>query len=703
MLEPVQRQLLVTLATASRAVGEGERTEFLVTSSLGQRGVTVTHPGLPDETEAYAGDLRLLEADGLILVGNRMDGGAYEFDITPAGFQRVGLLQEPARQWGRWRAVDDKPFAHSAMSNVWRVADTLESSRKRYALKEMRYRKSRGSTAYQRFVREITVLAEGLKGRHANIVEVLDYALPADGDERDPYYVMPLASTSLERAAKSLRGRLEHVLEIGLSVAGALRAAHAAGIIHRDVKPGNVLLFGDEMTPVVCDFGIAYLEEADDRLTGTEAHTVGTNDFVAPELHGGGPSDAVTPAADVYSLGKTIFAAVSGGAVFPREWVSDPRFDLATRFSDLRLAHLTGLMELLVTEDRSARLQTMEDVERIIVRVLDNLRRGIPYAPGMYRSGVRPVERAARIKHVLDETRGTQRSDALRNLVDDAMSTAAALATAFAEANANTLRFQVGQPHQAGRSAATEAAEVLLSAGLPLVIGDERDTFEEWLSLILDPVERQDGLQHAADRMVLAPAGVFAAYASAAVAWEKRRLSVFRLVLDRYVAGGSRWVHHEFLGRNATAVEPWLEEGMRHSAVVQWADPPVAAEPLNFVRIVSGMAAIRFALEADDADMRAFLANPSHAEWPVPFAPGFINVGWVSDFLDAVATRPPLERAVTKDLFDITPEELRALFRRLTPVLETLHERACAQVHFVSFHRLGVDPRRWQQWCGEER
>lgn len=392
--------------------------------------------------------------------------------------------------WGRWEAVDENPLARSAMSNVWKVRDPAVDRRATHALKEMRYEKGRSSTAYKRFVREIETLAQKLKGSHPGIVEVSDYAIPADGDESDPYYVMPLARSSLQRA-KNLKSKLEAVLEIALEVADALAAAHLSGIVHRDVKPGNVLLFGDELTPAVCDFGICCLEE-ENRLTRAEADTIGTRDFVAPELQGGGQSQVVTPAADVYSLGKTIFAVVSGGDVFPREWANDPRFDLATRLGDPRIRHLTGMMELMVTERPADRLQSMAEVRQLIERVLENLRRGTEYADGLYQSAAIPLERLRRIQQALEAPASTKRTDSLHMGVEAAVKSAQARALVFETEQKQSLRMAVGGIH----AKAAECGEDLLAVGLPIVVADERDLFDEWLGLAVEPTQRTDGYQY---------------------------------------------------------------------------------------------------------------------------------------------------------------------------------------------------------------
>ncbi|MFF8804271.1 serine/threonine-protein kinase [Streptomyces omiyaensis] len=99
---------------------------------------------------------------------------------------------------------------------------------------------------------------------------------------------------------------------VGLHVVGALRAAHAAGVLHRDVKPGNVLLARDGRV-LITDFGIAAIE-GDSTITRT-GELVGSIDYLAPErVQGGDPG----PASDLWSLGATLYTAVEGSSPFRR-------------------------------------------------------------------------------------------------------------------------------------------------------------------------------------------------------------------------------------------------------------------------------------------------------------------------------------------------------------------------------------------------
>ncbi|WP_433755749.1 protein kinase domain-containing protein [Nocardia sp. CA-135398] len=160
----------------------------------------------------------------------------------------------------------------------------------------------------ERFLREQRAMGR-LTG-HPNIVHMLEVGTTETGR---PYLVMPyLARGSLEDLIRRQGPQpLHDVLRWGVKIAGALETAHRAGILHRDVKPGNILLT-DYDEPALTDFGIAHITGGFHTATGT---MTGSPAFTAPEiLQGTAPSRA----SDVYGLAATLFCALTGHAAFER-------------------------------------------------------------------------------------------------------------------------------------------------------------------------------------------------------------------------------------------------------------------------------------------------------------------------------------------------------------------------------------------------
>ncbi|MGK4003388.1 serine/threonine-protein kinase [Sorangium sp. So ce1036] len=162
-----------------------------------------------------------------------------------------------------------------------------------------------------RFQREVDTIG---RIRHPNVVEILDVGRLEDGR---PYFAMELLrGRSLEQHLGA-RGRLpaDEVLAILEPLCGALAAAHALGIVHRDVKPSNVVLCEGAagLRVVLLDFGIAKLLDATDLSLTTSRHVVGTPAFMSPEQLLQRPVDMRT---DVYALGALLYTMIAGSMPF---------------------------------------------------------------------------------------------------------------------------------------------------------------------------------------------------------------------------------------------------------------------------------------------------------------------------------------------------------------------------------------------------
>ncbi|AHK36118.1 protein kinase/transcriptional regulator [Rhodococcus opacus PD630] len=152
--------------------------------------------------------------------------------------------------------------------------------------------------------------AAGRLTGHPNIVNVLHIDTTDNGRPFIvmPYYVQDSVDMWIRRHGPL---PLEEALRLGVKMCGALETAHRLHILHRDVKPGNIL-FTDYGEPALTDFGIAHLTGGFETTSGV---VTGSPAFTAPEVISGGTP---TRAADVYGLGATLFAALTGHAAFER-------------------------------------------------------------------------------------------------------------------------------------------------------------------------------------------------------------------------------------------------------------------------------------------------------------------------------------------------------------------------------------------------
>ncbi len=195
------------------------------------------------------------------------------------------------------------------MGTVWRAYD--EFLGRTIAIKEIdlpRLAEIDHNELRERALREARAAA---RITHPNVVTVHDVVV----EDQNPWIVMALVDA--ESLAEALRttGPLPpaRVARIGLAVLDALTAAHAAGIVHRDVKPANVLLARDGRI-VLTDFGIATLE-GDPSMT-TAGLMLGAPAYISPERAAGRKPG---PASDLWSLGATMYAAVEGRPPYDRE------------------------------------------------------------------------------------------------------------------------------------------------------------------------------------------------------------------------------------------------------------------------------------------------------------------------------------------------------------------------------------------------
>jgi len=201
----------------------------------------------------------------------------------------------------------DSVIGHGGMSVVY-LAEHLRLGR-RVALKVLAPQLAENEKFRDRFLRE-SKLAASID--HPNIVPIYD----ADEEEGLLYIAMRyVEGTDLHRLLRA-EDRLEpeRAARIVTQIATALDVAHASGLVHRDVKPGNALLTADDHV-YLSDFGLTKRTLSVSGLTET-GQLVGTLDYVAPEQIKGDPVDA---RADVYSLGCIVYECLTGQVPYPRD------------------------------------------------------------------------------------------------------------------------------------------------------------------------------------------------------------------------------------------------------------------------------------------------------------------------------------------------------------------------------------------------
>ncbi|MFI8345465.1 serine/threonine-protein kinase [Streptomyces sp. NPDC085639] len=262
---------------------------------------------------------------------------------------------------GRYRLVE--PIGRGGMGKVWRAHDEL--LHRTVAVKELTaglyVAQADRDVMHARTQKEARAAA---RIQHPAVVTVHDVL---EHDDR-PWIVMEyIDGPSLAEAAKAA-GRIEprEAARIGLHVLGALRAAHAVGVLHRDVKPGNVLLAKDGRV-LLTDFGIAAIE-GDSSITRT-GEIVGSIDYLAPERVTGGSPD---PSSDLWSLGATLYTAVEARSPFRR---TSPISSLQAVVNDeppaLRQAGALGpIITALLRKDPAERPSAAE-AERMLLEAME--------------------------------------------------------------------------------------------------------------------------------------------------------------------------------------------------------------------------------------------------------------------------------------------------------------------------------------------
>lgn len=337
---------------------------------------------------------------------------------------------------GKYRLVH--PLGIGGMGAVWRAEHV--ALKQSVAIKLLDARGPQAERAIMRFQREAQIAASI---RHRNVVYISDF-----GAGREPYLVMEL----LSGVPLSERLVVGEPLSVGLflrivdEVLQGLSAVHAAGVVHRDLKPDNIFLVRDSdgtLFPKLLDFGVSRSTEHGQGHTITrEGVVMGTPEYVSPEHARGRPADA---RGDLYGLGVVMYEALSGRLPFQADNPADLivamlnaqlvpllsfRFDLGREISDL-----VGKAMARAPEDR---FQSSEEMRQAVCALLEKEgaffdtkhlpRRFVSPTPEPEEEATAGLSSAALFPTESVPTGATERSVWLRRLVTRSFSATGAVA-----------------------------------------------------------------------------------------------------------------------------------------------------------------------------------------------------------------------------------------------------------------------------------
>ncbi|HTU76980.1 MAG TPA: serine/threonine-protein kinase [Trebonia sp.] len=247
---------------------------------------------------------------------------------------------------GRYRLVE--VVGEGGLARIWRGRDLVMD--REVAVRELLLPPSLAADDRTELIAGTLREARAAGGiDHPSVITIYDVVQ----DSGIPWIVMQfVAGPSLDTEIKRA-GRLpwQRVAEIGKQVAGALAEAHAAGILHQDLKLDKILLVGQRA--IVTDFGLAHVADAATKMTGA-ATMFSTPGYLAPEQFDDRP---VSPATDMWALGATLYCAAEGRPPFDRSTLSDTIGAILARpYGALQHAGpLAGLIGSLLDKDPARR------------------------------------------------------------------------------------------------------------------------------------------------------------------------------------------------------------------------------------------------------------------------------------------------------------------------------------------------------------
>lgn len=256
-----------------------------------------------------------------------------------------------AKKYGRWVVI--KSLNQGAQSHVFLVRDEHGTHTEEYALKRLK-----SDSRLDRFKREI-------EARKQIDIQGIPNIIDSDTTSSKPYFVEEyIDGGDLSANLGIIRSSHINTLWYFLQICQIIDATHRANLVHRDIKPKNILYDKKKDQLYVTDFGLCFHVDNDsgERFTAIDEQ-VGTRGFTAPELEKGGPAN-VTPAADVYSLGLLLYWMYTGKKIYREDYRSD-KTNMVLLEENRQLERVNQILDMMIVEDPDYR----KSLSAIILRI----------------------------------------------------------------------------------------------------------------------------------------------------------------------------------------------------------------------------------------------------------------------------------------------------------------------------------------------
>lgn len=236
----------------------------------------------------------------------------------------------------KYRIADE--IGEGGMGRVLKV----EHKKNEFALK---YCADNDPESIKRFKREVRLM-QSIK--HENVIEVIDMNL----DHEPPYFVMPLCKFSVDTKIDELQSNPERAIHLLLQVCKGINAIHLSGVVHRDIKPKNILVTQDNKIKV-SDLGLGKFSDRDSSILTSSNVFMGTHGYIPPEFFKPGGTKNANAKSDIFQMGKTIYNIFTNSSPILIE-------------KDKRPGGLLYIIQTCIADEPNDRYSTISELENAL-------------------------------------------------------------------------------------------------------------------------------------------------------------------------------------------------------------------------------------------------------------------------------------------------------------------------------------------------